>query len=440
MAAAPAEPNGASIEALFRPVTRWRDSHQNRRGSLPEGCTEVELLPGLTIENIRATRLPWNSFHRFLRKKIVWMTSGVFVCNAYLHNRGDPLVLFLGCDASNTRLCAHVTRGTAAAVATATCDFLVCLLATCEERDLRILGYDNPLAPLSGAALSIFFQESRDSLQKVNLRDITLSEDQCLALATMSRLDVELKVDWCSLADDAAGAFVEFLQSDRGPVEMNWCRIDSQIIANALTGDSRVTSFKPASGLTDDAEAVFFRALANNRSLVNLDLRNHYISNENWTFMCQSLQAHPTLTSLFLLRTLPRSPAGAAIIFSDEQRTRALAEMMQTNTVLQTIELLASERNNQIYTKEIRPYLVTNLYRPRVHKIKKTKDRPFREKLLGRALHSVRRNPNLVWMLLSENVDAFVRSEEEEEESNSEVPVAVAAAVVLAVAGSKRKR
>jgi hypothetical protein len=43
-------------------------------------------------------------------------------------------------------------------------------------------------------------------------------------------------------------------------------------------------------------------------------------------------------------------------------------------------------------------------------------------------------------MLLSENVDAFVRSEEVAEESNSEVPVAVAAAVVLAVAGSKRKR
>jgi hypothetical protein len=50
----------------------------------------------------------------------------------------------------------------------------------------------------------------------------------------------------------------------------------------------------------------------------------------------------------------------------------------------------------------------------------------------------VKSNPNLVWMLLSENVDAFVRSEEK---TNSEVPVAAAAAVELAVsvAGSKRK-
>jgi hypothetical protein len=61
-------------------------------------------------------------------------------------------------------------------------------------------------------------------------------------------------------------------------------------------------------------------------------------------------------------------------------------------------------------------------------------------KILGRALYCVRSNPNLVWMFLSENVDAFVRSEEEEEEaSNSEVPVAVAAAVVVELAGCKRK-
>jgi hypothetical protein len=108
--------------------------------------------------------------------------------------------------------------------------------------------------------------------------------------------------------------------------------------------------------------------------------------------------------------------------------------MMQHNTVLHTIALSEHERDEHIYTEEIRPSLETNLYRPRVLAVKKTKDRPFREKVLGRAVYSVRSNPNLVWMLLSENVDTFVRSEEEEEESNSEEPV------VLAVAGSKRKR
>jgi hypothetical protein len=446
MAAAPAEPNGTSIEAFFRPSTRWRDSHRHVR--LPENCTEVELLPGLTIGNIRVTRTTWDAFHRFARNKIVWMTPDVYVCtNMYLLNRGDPLVLVLGCDAlGGTELLVYVTPGTATAVATATCDFLLRVFATCEQRDLHIEGseYEGP-APLSGAGISLFFQESRDDLRTVTLRDMTLSEDQCLALATMSRLDVEPHMFECSLADDAAGAFVEYLhQSDRGPVKMDMCKIDSQIIANALTGDSRVTSLKPDYRWTDDADmAIFIRALANNRGLVHLDLYGDPISDENWSTLCDSLQAHPTLTSLNLCATRPGNPGGGRIVLTDDQktrRTRTIAEMVRENTILQTITLSEEERDEQIYTGEIQPYLVTNLYRPRVLAVKKTKDRPFREKVLGRALYSVRSNPNLVWMLLSENVDAIVRSEEEEEESNSEVPVAMAAAVVVAVGSSKRKR
>jgi hypothetical protein len=440
MAAAPAEPNGASIEALFRPSTRFQDSHPNLIGYLPENCTEVELLPGLTVENIRVTRIFWDAFHRFARNKIVWMTPDVYVCtnmylrnrgDPYLRNRGDPLVLVLGCDAlgGTTSLRVYVMPDTtAAAVATATCDFLLRVFATCEQCDLHIEGSNDEVPPpLSGAGISLFFQESRSCLRQVVLCDMVLNEDHCRALATMSRLDVELHLDWCSLADDAAGAFVECLQSDRGPVKLKMCKIDSQILANALTGDSRVTRLEPDFDGTDDAGmAILFRALANNRGLVDFDSRGDPISDENWMILCESIQAHPTLTSLGLFTTMPRSPvqglillrpAGVAIIFSGEQKTRrtrrtgALAEMMQTNTVLHTIELLASERNNQIYTEEIQPYLVTNLYRPRVLAVKKTKDRPFREKVLGRAVYSVRSNPNLVWMLLSENVDAFVRSE-----------------------------
>jgi hypothetical protein len=369
------------------------------------------------------------------------MTPDVYLCNEYLPAINDSLVLYLGASVSNTSttiLRVHVTPATAAAVATATCDFLVRLFATCEQGDLSIHGGGNASLALSGAGLSLFFQESRDSLQKFTLQSMALSEDLCLALATMSRLDVELNLNWCSLEGGSADAFVECLQSDRGPIKLHRCEIDSQILANALTGDSRVTRLKPHFHGTDDAEADLFRVLANSRGLANLDLQRYPISDENWTGMCQSLQAHPILTSLGLYATRP-------CILSAEQkthRTRLLADMVQWSTALYTVELSESHYNQQIYTEEIHPYLETNQYRPRVHAIKKTLDRPFREKVLGRALYSVRSNPNLVWMLLSENVDAFVRSGEEEEESNSEVPVAVAAVVVVAVsvASSKRKR
>jgi hypothetical protein len=282
------------------------------------------------------------------------------------------------------------------------------------------------------------------------LLNMALNADQCLALATMSRLDVELEIHNCGLADDAAGAFVECLQSNRGPVDLYKCNIDSQILASALTSNSRVTKLKTHYARTNDAEtAILFRALANNRGLEELDLEDVSISDDNWSILCESLKSHPTLTHLNLLDTRPILPAGGRIVLTDDQkahRTRTIAEMVQRNTVLYTIELSAYEKDEEIYTEEIRPYLETNLYRPRVLAIKKTIERPFREKLLGRALDCVKINPNLVWMFLSENVDAFVRSEEEEE-GDREAPVAAAAAPVVAgvaavpvLAGSKRKR
>jgi hypothetical protein len=107
MTTAPALPAGSLIEALFRPSTRYR-------GRLPEGFTEVELLPGLTIENVLATGITWEDFRLFCRDKVVWMTPGVYL--SFHYDAGDPTVLSLGGDVVGiliTNLYVHVTRGLA---------------------------------------------------------------------------------------------------------------------------------------------------------------------------------------------------------------------------------------------------------------------------------------------------------------------------------------
>jgi hypothetical protein len=267
--------------------------------------------------------------------------------------------------------------------------------------------------PLSGAGLTLFFQESRSCLRKVTLDRMVLSEDQCLALATMSRLDVELVIHDCSLADDAAGAFVECLQqSDRGPIKLDRCEIDNQILANALTGDSRVTRLKPYkyySRVSNDI-AILFMALANNRGLVNLDLLGYPISDENWTILYQSLSLHPSLTNLKLRSTRPT-------FLTDGQKAHRiclLAEMVQYNTSLHTIEVTPYDRDQKIYTEMIHPYLETNRYRPRVLAITKAAI-PLRRPLLGLALQTraVRNESNLLWIFLSANPDVVVLSNED---------------------------
>jgi hypothetical protein len=109
---APAIPTERAIEALFRPTPRFRDSH---RGRLPEGFTDkVELLPGLTIENVLATGITWEEFRRFLDGKIVWMTLDVYVCSNGLYLGGALKVLSLG-GRGRTDMSVHVWSGTPAA-------------------------------------------------------------------------------------------------------------------------------------------------------------------------------------------------------------------------------------------------------------------------------------------------------------------------------------
>jgi hypothetical protein len=265
-----ADPTGSPLQALFSPTSRYRDSPLNRRGPLPEGWTEVELLQGLLPEDILATGIALDDFCVFRRNKVVWMTPEVYVSSNYMSCLGDPLVLALGVGVG-TYMFVRVRSGTDAVEAVATCDFLVRLLATSELRDVYIQGSHNVVPPpVSGAALTLFFQESRSCLRKFTLNSMTLSEDQCLALATMSRLDVEVEMSYCSPTDDAAGAFVECVKSDRGPAELSICNIDRHVLATALTGASRVTRIKPVFEPNYDAEkAVVFTALANNRGLLH---------------------------------------------------------------------------------------------------------------------------------------------------------------------------
>jgi hypothetical protein len=201
------EPSGTPIEAFFRPKTLFpRDSLRDRP---PTHITEVELLPGLLFEDLLATGITWDVLCLFRDDKYVWMTPDVYVCSYLLSNAGDPLVLWLG-DAG-----VRVVEGTPTAAATATCDLLLQLLATCELPSVYIDGNNTVPFPINGAALSLFFEESRENLRKVGLRSITLNEDVCRALGTMSRFDVEVNISCCRLSNDAAGAFHECLQSDR---------------------------------------------------------------------------------------------------------------------------------------------------------------------------------------------------------------------------------
>jgi hypothetical protein len=454
------------MEALSRPSTRYRDLVRELP-DYPEydevveydesgygsddycGFAEVELLPHLSSEDIATTGITWETFDDYFdgdHDRVVWITPDVYIYSEGSSNKLFPWILVLSLG-EGVRV--HVREGTAAAVATAACDFLVTILATREEEYTYLEGRSiSSTVPISGPGLSRLFQEqeSRDGIRTFTLDNMALNEDQCRALATVPLPTVEITLaSNCSLSHGTAcqNAFSEGLQSGRGPIELHRCRIDSRVLAAGLTGNSRVTRLLLPQDWTAGhaSQREFLRALANNSGLEYLDVGGNSINDENWTILCESLQAHPTLTRLDLMGTMFRR-TDRIIALSDEQkshRTRVLAGMVQRNTMLLAIGLSTDERDQQIYTESIIPCLQANRYRPRVLAIKKA-DISLRRPLLGRALQtrSVWNKASLLWMFLSGNADVVLQSNEEDEqvEVAASVQVDVAARALVDVAAS----
>jgi hypothetical protein len=175
----------------------------NRTDELLEDFTEVELLPHLTLQDILAAGITWKDLCDCLGDdQIVWTAPGVYVGSMglpYIYEHLDDLgVLAIGDDANGRKnaLSVHVTEGAAAAAATATCDLLITLLATTEDKDVSIQGRssdEDPL-PVSAATLSRIFQENRDLPRTFTVSRATLNEEHIRALETASSPDVEVSL------------------------------------------------------------------------------------------------------------------------------------------------------------------------------------------------------------------------------------------------------
>jgi hypothetical protein len=117
-----------------------------------------------------------------------------------------------------------------------------------------------------------------------------------------------------------------------------------------------------------------------------------------------------------------------------------ILRMLRLNTVVHTIEVPRAFRDAAMYQNSILPRLEMNRSCFEVQRrAMKRADPSIRPQLLGRALHVVQYNPDLVFRFLSENVPAFVRTEEEEEDDSESVAPLEQDPVLVSVAGQKRK-
>jgi hypothetical protein len=135
------------------------------------------------------------------------------------------------------------------------------------------------------------------------------------------------------------------------------------------------------------------------------------MSNEIWSLLFNSLSTHPRIKVLYLTAR----QADHMILRAESKTTwmNAIIQMLRQNTVIHTIESPDYFNNEGLYQNFILPRLEMNRNSFEVQRqAVKRADPSIRPQLLGRALHVVRYNPELVFLFLSENIPAFVRSEE----------------------------
>jgi hypothetical protein len=103
------------------------------------GAKNCGRIPPLTTEDIIATGITWNDFHRFARDKFVWMTSGAYIISSKHHFGGlYPIAVEVGAKDETSGMCVRVRPGTASTqTASATCNFLIRLLSSSEKRALK---------------------------------------------------------------------------------------------------------------------------------------------------------------------------------------------------------------------------------------------------------------------------------------------------------------
>jgi hypothetical protein len=285
------------------------------------------------------------------------------------------------------------------------CDVVLRLSAASVVHSVDLQKWNSHDGVLVSAPTLAFLMEQCQSLETLTLKCLQLDENHCRVLGAYSRPGLEIELIQCRLTNAGTSALAEVLGRNQGPTKLDCCDIDYSVLANGLRGNGRLKSLRPRiSGNLEDANRqvlAIASALRENRGLIELVFGDgHDMSDETWGALCDSLKAHPTLQVLNLCSRGDASVASAVL----KSRIQVLLDMMKVNISIHTIDLDSCYSQHELFRSVI-PFLETNRHRSHVRAIQQTRPIPYRTGVLGRALLTVRTDPNRFWMLLSGNAE-----------------------------------
>jgi hypothetical protein len=435
-----------TMEHLFSPCTRLYDLYENR-GDLEDLEEDFDNVKELNLdvspqELLSAERgFTYAHLYAMLENEdtLVWLTPHATIVRS--DGRAETYVNILTEDCyfgfnvdDNEIIVVARSREHLFEI----CDVILRLVAVSTVHsvflsNLNPRGYETIDAP----ALE-YLMEQCQSLKSLSMYGLEMDENHCRVLGSYSRPDLEIALFRSTLTSAGTSALAEVLGRNQGPTRLHDCDIDYSILADGLRGNSRLKRLRVdySSNLDDDNRRVLAiaNAVRENKGLVELDFQFALsVSDETWGAICDSLKTHPTLEVLYMPATLNTAMTGPAIITS---RIQALLDLMKLNLSIHTMHLHDQDSNHELFRESVIPYLETNLFRPRLLAIQKTRPIAYRAKVLGHALLAVRNDPNRLWMLLSGNAEVAFPSTTTTTTPAANLPTPASASALGATGGA----
>jgi hypothetical protein len=167
------------------------------------------------------------------------------------------------------------------------------LLTACGCKKVKISG----VTSLSVSAFSLSHLLTRSQNLELILFKGMYDEDHVRVLDTAGRSAIQIRYTHCNFTDAGQNALLDSLRNNRGPTAMLCCKINSRGLAGAFCDNHSLKWLSLYSVVQKDErdllETEFFQAIKENRGLVYLSFFQRYISDENWSVLCDSLGKHP---------------------------------------------------------------------------------------------------------------------------------------------------
>jgi hypothetical protein len=226
------------------------------------------------------------------------------------------------------------------------------------------------------------------------------------------RTDLDLKLCECTL-DPQDDTFMEWFRHNQIVTSLDRCQLECGFLS-AVSGNSSVKKLviqTCPSDLGKEEMRSLLEALTGNIGIEHLTFHDFAVSEEPWSHLFRSLSTHPRIKFLHILHNDYPSMTYSTGVKSTAMN--AILQMLRLNTVVQKIRLPHALNDEAVYQNAILPRLEMNRtsFEAQRQAVKQA-DYSFHPQLLGRALHLVQYNSDLVFRFLSENVPAFVRTKE----------------------------